>query len=176
MNKGTSKSTSREAARGKIGVRLTIPILGLLGIGISSYLVYVHYYELTTVCLPGFECAAVLTSSYAIMWGIPISLLGLCIYSILTLLGIWLLFNRSEKQDLLSLTIYTITLSGGFFTIYLYYLEVFVLHGFCTWCIGSSIVIFGLLILSLINLFTSQRYISDIPRYIRIKVRRYVQW
>jgi len=176
MKKGKSKSTSCEASLGTIGVRLTIPVLGLFGIGISSYLVYVHYNELTTVCLPGFECDTVLTSSYAEMWGIPISLLGLCMYTLVALLGFWLLFERSERQDLLSLAIYAFALSGTLFTAYLYYLEIFLLHAFCTWCIGSSIVMFGLLILSLVNLFTSERYIKDIPRFVRVRVRRYIQW
>lgn len=176
MDKGKSKSTSRYASRGKTGVRLTIPVLGLLGIGISSYLVYVHYYELTTVCVPGFECDEVLSSTYAEMWGIPISLLGLCIYVLVVLLGFWLLFERSERQDLISLAIYTTALSGTLFTAYLYYLEFFVLHAFCSWCISFSIVTICLLVLSLVNLFTSERLIENIPRYIRVRVSRYVQW
>jgi uncharacterized membrane protein len=176
MDKSKAKKGLHETQRRKIGVRLTTLILGLSGIGISSYLVYVHYYELSTVCLPGFECDTVLTSSYAQMWGIPIALLGLGMYLVITLLGFWLLFEKGESQDLISLAIYTLSLSGTLFTAYLFYLEIFVLHAFCTWCVASSIVIFGLLILSLVNLFTSERYIKDTPRYIRVRLRRYIQW
>ena len=176
MNKGKTKSKSAESTRGKTWVRLAILVLGLFGIVISSYLVHVHYNELTTVCVPGFECDEVLTSSYAEIWGIPISLLGLCIYTLVTLLGFWLLFEKKERQDLVSLAIYTITLSGVLFTAYLYYLEIFVLRAFCSWCISSSILIIGLFILSLVNLFSSERYIDDFPRYFRTRIRRYVQW
>lgn len=167
---------SRDTSPANTGIRMTIPVLGLTGMGISSYLIYVHYNEIETICLPNFECDFVLSSPYAQMWGIPISVLGLFIYAVMTLLGFWLLFERSEGQDLISLGIYAIALSGTLFTAYLYYLEIFVLHAFCTWCVGSSLVTLGLLALSLINLFTSERHIKDIPRFIRIRVRRYIQW
>lgn len=167
---------SRDTSRANTRIRMTIPVLGLVGMGISGYLVYVHYYEIKTVCLPGFECDVVLSSSYAQMWGIPISVLGLAMYVVITLLGIRLIFEKRDLKDLISLGIYTIALSGTLFTAYLYYLEIFVLHAFCTWCIGSSIVTFSLLALSLVNLFTSERYIQDIPRYIRVRLRRYIRW
>ena len=97
-------------------------------------------------------------------------------YVVITLLGIRLIFEKSDLNDLISLGIYTIALSGVLFTAYLYYLEIFILHAFCTWCVGSSLVILSLLAFSLINLFTSERYIKDMPRFLRIRVRRYIQW
>ncbi len=172
QRKGTPVKNTRPNTR----IRTVIPILGLIGMGISGYLVYVHYYKIRPVCLPGFECDVVLSSSYAQIWGIPISVLGLAMYVVITLLGIRLIFEKSDLNDLISLGIYTIALSGVLFTAYLYYLEIFILHAFCTWCVGSSLVILSLLAFSLINLFTSERYIKDMPRFLRIRVRRYIQW
>lgn len=162
--------------RANTGIRLTIPFLSLVGMGISGYLVYVHYNEIQPICMPEFRCDVVLSSSYAQIRGIPISVLGLVMYAAMTTLGFWLLFERSEVQGLISLGIYTMALSGTLFTAYLYYLEIFVLHAFCIWCIRASLVTLSLLVLSLANLFTSERYIIDMPRFLRIRVRRYIQW
>ena len=43
MGKGVLENKSRKFTRGRSFVRTTILIVGLLGMGISSYLVYVHY-------------------------------------------------------------------------------------------------------------------------------------
>jgi uncharacterized membrane protein len=38
------------------------------------------------------------------------------------------------------------------FTIYLTYLELFVIHAICRWCVASGVVIVGIFILSLFDL------------------------
>ena len=45
-------------------------------------------------------------------------------------------------------------LAGGgvLFTIYLTYLELFVIHAICRWCVGSAVIIVGLFALGLLEL------------------------
>ncbi|HEY96075.1 MAG TPA: hypothetical protein G4O15_14195, partial [Dehalococcoidia bacterium] len=63
------------------------------------------------------------------------------------------------------------------FTVYLYYLEIFVLHAFCSWCIVSSIVILSIFILSLVNLNKiTQPSDKKSRRKRRFKLSDYVQW
>ena len=120
--------------------------------------------------------SVVLTSAYAQMWGIPLALFGFLLYAALTALGIWSLQAKERWQDSLDLGIYGFALSGTLFSIYLYYLEIFEIHAFCTWCIGSSIVIVGLLVLALINLFRGRPRIKDKSRSRPFKLSRYIQW
>ena len=155
---------------------MPIPILGMVGIGISAYLAYVHYKEVEPVCLPITDCNAVLSSHYSAIWGVPLSILGLLMYIVLTILGFWHLRKRNEGQAVMALGIYTVALSGTLFSAYLYYLEIFVIQAFCTWCIASSLVMVSTLVISIINLSSTRQHLGEVPRLVRLRVRRYVQW
>jgi uncharacterized membrane protein len=41
---------------------------------------------------------------------------------------------------------------GALFTVYLTYLELFVIHAICRWCVGSALIIVTVLILALLAL------------------------
>jgi uncharacterized membrane protein len=133
-------------------IKISIPLLGLAGMGISGYLTCIHYKNIAPVCLFDTHCNTVLTSQYAQIFGFPLALFGLLTYILLAVTGFLNLFNSANRQRLTALGIYAMALSGALFTLYLYYLEIFKIHAFCNWCIASSIVIFGLLGLSIANL------------------------
>jgi uncharacterized membrane protein len=147
-----------------------------LGVGISSYLTYVHYGSVTAVCPFNARCDVVLSSPYAQMWGVPLSLLGLLMYAVLTTMGFWLWRAQSRWERLIALGAYTVALSGTLFTGYLYYLEIFELHAFCSWCVASSVVIVGILALSLINFFAVTRRLEKRASARRFKLSRYIGW
>lgn len=133
-------------------ISLSIFILGLCGMGISGYLTYGYLVNVSIGCPFNANCDLIQASPYAYMWEVPVPLLGLLMYAALTLMGCLLLIKRAEWENIISLGIYGISLAGVIFTGYLYYLEIFVLHAFCSWCIVSSIVIVIIFILSLIYL------------------------
>jgi uncharacterized membrane protein len=148
----SDKSAANNKLRHVSGSRIAIPILGIIGMSLSSYLVYIHYNEISPLCLNTTHCNAVLASPYAQIWGIPLALFGLLVYAVLTVMGFLLLSKKMVRQDLVALGIYAIALSGTLFTIYLYYLEIFEIHAFCMWCIASSLILFSLFGMSLVNL------------------------
>jgi len=148
-NKTSVTVNNRQSMR---NISLPIVILGLGGMGISGYLTYGYLVNTAIGCPFNAHCDLVQASPYAYMWGVPMPLLGLCMYSALTLMGFFLLLKKPEWENILILGIYGISLAGVIFTVYLYYLEIFVLHAFCSWCIVSSIVILSIFILSLIYL------------------------
>ena len=133
-------------------ISISIMILGLCGMGISGYLTYGYLVNTSIGCPFNANCDLVQASSYAYMWGIPVPLLGFLMYAYLTFLSILLFRGKPEWENILSLGIYGVSLAGVIFTVYLYYLELFVLHAFCSWCIVSSIVIVCIFILSLVYL------------------------
>jgi len=155
-----------------LGIRLPVPLLALAGMGISGYLTYIHYKNINAICLFNAKCDAVLTSSYAQIWGIPLALFGLALYAALAVLGFLSLNKKLGRADLAASGIYGLALSGILFSLYLYYLEIFEIHAFCTWCITSSIVMLAIFILSLINL----RHAGFNGREFRRWLSRYVQW
>ena len=167
---------SNHVVKVNLTLRIALPALALIGIGISAYLTYIHFNEIEPVCLPGTDCVKVLSSRYAQMWGIPLSLFGLLMYVALTALGFLNLVERIRRQDLIATSIYALALSGTLFSIYLYYLEIFEIHAFCSWCIASSIVMFKLFILSLINLKAGGFNFKEYRHWLRVRVSRYVKW
>lgn len=112
--------------------------LTLAGIAIATYLTYVHYEGLSPVCTSG-GCERVQASSYSEIGPIPVALLGLIGY-VLILLS---LFVRGDVGRALT---FMLTLSGFAFSIYLTYLEVFVIDALCQWCLASAVVMTALFI------------------------------
>lgn len=156
------KVTSREASRARLAIRIAIPTLGLVGMGISGYLTHMHYRWAESICLPGLDCNSVLFSPYAQVWGLPVSLVGFLMYVFLTASGLMVLC-RQEGAPLVALGLYTLALSGMLYSVYLTYLEAFKIHAFCSWCLGSSLVITSILVLSIINLSASGLRFTKVP-------------
>jgi uncharacterized membrane protein len=157
-------------------ISLSIIILGLAGMGISGYLTYGYLVNVSVVCPFEAKCDLVQASPYAYLWGFPVPLLGLLMYAALTLLGVLLILKKDKWEKILSLGIYGMSLAGVIFTLYLYYLEIFVLHAFCSWCIGSSIVILCLFILSLVYLNKMKQPGEKKGRKRRFRLSDYIQW
>ncbi len=157
-------------------VRIALPVLGLIGAGIAGYLTYIHYQNLNSICLFNAKCDTVLTSEYSAMWGVPLSLFGLLMYLALVVLSLGSLWAKEEWRNWLAVGIYGIALSAVLFTIYLYYLEIFEIHAFCSWCIASSIVVLAIFVLSLFNLPREKPGPKEKGRRRRFKLSDYVRW
>ncbi len=165
-----------DASRVNRATRMPVPILGLVGVGISAYLTYVHYAKVKAICLPQANCDAVLASPYAQMWGVPLSLIGALMYAFLSALGFLFLRQRNEGEGLIALGTYAIALSGTLYSAYLFYLELFEIHAFCTWCLASALVIVCILVLSLVNLSSAGLISREKSHRARFRLSRYVQW
>ncbi|MBE0481573.1 MAG: vitamin K epoxide reductase family protein [Dehalococcoidia bacterium] len=152
-----------------------VPLLGMAGMGISAYLTWAHYRHASSLCLPAMDCDAVLSSHYSTIWGIPLALLGLLLYTAVTVMGVVHLWGAGSRRYTLLLGIYTLVLAGSIYSLYLYYLEIFEIHAFCTWCMVSSILMFSLLGASAVNLSTRERSRKK-AKSRRSRLSDYVQW
>jgi uncharacterized membrane protein/thiol-disulfide isomerase/thioredoxin len=125
-----------------------IPLLCVLGIGVASYLSYVEIYGVKAVCGPVGNCNAVQESVYAKLWGIlPVGILGLVGY--LGILGGWFVHRSAKTASLRKLSaaaMWGMALVGVLFSIYLTFLEPFVIGATCAWCITSALIITLLLV------------------------------
>ena len=123
-----------------------VPILALIGLGVATYLAYVETTETLAVCGPVGDCNAVQSSPYAKLFGIPIGVLGALTY--LGMLGFWAVghFNRGRLAQLAPLALFGLALFGVLFSLYLTYLEPFVIGAVCAWCLTSATIITILLL------------------------------
>lgn len=130
----------------RINSRLTAISLALAlgGIAVSAYLTLVHYRDDLLVCAVG-GCHTVQKSPYAEMWGVPVAVLGLGMFVAMT--GLLLLRRaRPAWAETITLATFGMTLAGAVFAIYLTYLELFVIHAVCQWCVLTAIIIWLLLL------------------------------
>jgi uncharacterized membrane protein len=123
-----------------------VPILALIGLGVATYLAYVETTETLAVCGPVGDCNAVQSSPYAKLFGIPIGVLGALTY--LAMLSFWAVghFNRGRLAQLAPLALFGLALFGVLFSLYLTYLEPFVIGAVCAWCLTSAVTITILLL------------------------------
>lgn len=119
-----------------------IPLLCLLGIGVAGYLSYVETSGELAVCGPVGDCNTVQQSPYAYLFGlIPIGVLGLVGYVLI--LVSWLLSKSGSKpiSTWAELSLFVMATAGTLFSIYLTFLEPFVIGASCAWCISSAVII-----------------------------------
>lgn len=123
-------------------LRLVMIGLSVIGLGVASYLTYVHYTGSPILCLKGGGCETVQHSTYSKLIGIPVALIGLLGY-----IGILatLLAPESETSRLASVTF---VLVGFGFSMYLTGRELFSIHAICPWCVSSATIMTLLSILA----------------------------
>jgi uncharacterized membrane protein len=116
--------------------------------------IYLLIYKLTGnphMCLGNGGCHNVNFSPYSEINGIPISVFGICAY--LAVLCILVLEGRLKfANENGPLAIFGIGLGGVAFSVYLTYLELYVIHAICPFCVVSAIAITLIFILAIIRL------------------------
>ncbi len=127
-----------------------IPALSIIGLGVAGYLTYVETQSVAAVCGPVGDCNSVQTSSYARLFGFfPVGLLGAIGYIAILVAWLWGYFRSDRLADYAPLAIHGMALFGVLFSIYLTYLEPFVIHAVCIWCLSSAVIVTLLMLLSL---------------------------
>ncbi len=131
-------------------VNLVIPILSLIGLGASIYLTYIEITHARAVCGPVGDCNAVQSSPYARLFGfLPVGLLGAIGYVTILATWLWRRYRRDMLARIAGPALFGMALFGTLFSIYLTYLELFVIHAVCIWCLSSAVIITALMLLNL---------------------------
>jgi uncharacterized membrane protein len=129
-------------------LRLAALVLALIGLGVASYLTYVHYEDIRPVCGLGGDCVKVQTSEWSKLAGIPVAVLGLVAYAAILVS----LFVPGEE----ALIAGALTSLVGFgFSAYLTYRELFTIDAICQWCVASAIVMTLLAVVTTARLLLS---------------------
>jgi uncharacterized membrane protein/glutaredoxin len=127
----------------------TIPLLSVIGFGVAGYLAYVETTQVAAVCGPVGDCNTVQQSEYARLFGIlPIGVLGSLGY--ITIFISWLVarYTYNRRSDFAAISLFVMTALGTLFSIYLTFLEPFVIGATCAWCLTSAILMTILMLLS----------------------------
>jgi uncharacterized membrane protein/glutaredoxin len=126
-----------------------IPPIALVGLGVAGYLAAVETSGGAAVCGPVGDCNRVHQSEFAQFLGIvPIAVLGLIGY--VSIIGTWLAGRvaAGPLEPASRVTLMGLAAAGTIFSIYLTFLEPFVIGATCAWCLASAVLMGGLLVLS----------------------------
>lgn len=126
------------------------PILALVGLGVAIYLTYVEGAAAQAVCGPIGDCNAVQSSPYAKIFGlIPVGLFGALGYIAILVAWSWRRWRKDSLAEIAGPALFGMAAFGVLYSIYLTYLELFVIRAVCIWCLASAVVITLLMLLSL---------------------------
>jgi uncharacterized membrane protein/thiol-disulfide isomerase/thioredoxin len=126
-----------------------IPLLCVVGLGVAGYLAFVEVTEVEAFCGPVGDCNTVQQSEYARLLGVlPIGVLGVLGYITMGIAWAFSYYGKEQIANLASLVLFLMSLFGVFFSIYLTFLEPFVIGATCAWCLTSAILMTGLMWLS----------------------------
>lgn len=131
--------------------RMSAALLSLIGLFISAYLYLYKIGKIGTLACGTGGCETVQLSPWSRFAGVDVSLIGVLGYAGLLALSLLALqpglTSRRWPVQLLTL----LAGIGVAFTIYLTYLELFVIHAICRWCVGSGVLIITVFILALLD-------------------------
>jgi uncharacterized membrane protein len=141
------KETSSGLGRSKGWFYWIVAILALIGLADATFLTVAHLTGDDAVCGSHVGCSEVLSSPYATVKGIPTATFGAIAYFVVFSLAVLIVFGYVRMKKLLAVTIGLMFLA----TLYFLYLQAFVLHAFCPFCLLSAALTFllaGLLLVS----------------------------
>ena len=137
-------------------------MLALVGLFVAVYL-WLHAIGIggAIKCGASGGCEVVQTSRWAVFLGQPVALYGVIGYVVILIVALAgsrpaALARRGWNVLLLGLA--TI---GVLFTAYLTYLELFVIHAICRWCVGSALIITAIWVVALLGLKRERRVVPD---------------
>lgn len=118
-----------------------VALLAVLGIGVAAYLSFIETTHRQAICGPIGNCNSVQQSAYSHLFGfLPVGILGIIGYA--AILIAWLVQNYAPERlhNSASTVIWGMAWLGILFSIYLTFLEAFVIGATCVWCISSALL------------------------------------
>jgi len=127
-----------------------------IGVIISAYLLYIHYFPLIpdaalySLCTAGstFDCNAVNTSAYAMLFGMPLAAWGMAFY--LFFIAVILIYTIKTKHVILEFSMMWLAIFAVLLSVVLGYISFVKIQKFCSFCMALWLCNVALLTLVLI--------------------------
>lgn len=111
-------------------------VVSFFGFLDATYLTVVHYAGLNIGCIITTGCDTVTTSPYSEIFGVPLALLGALFYFTVFLSSLMYIDKRTPA---ILFFLPLLGLAGFLTSIYLIYLQIFVIKALCFYCLLSAV-------------------------------------
>jgi uncharacterized membrane protein len=128
-------------------------LISLVGLGDAVYLTVHHLTGRSVRCTVSDGCSTVLSSVYATLAGIPIAAIGAAAYFMAFSLATLAAFGYDRARAWLAIIVAPMLLS----TLWLLYLQAFVLRAYCDFCLLSASMTLVLTILVVVDRMTGRQ-------------------
>ncbi len=115
-----------------------VAVLALIGLADALYLTVLHLTGQSAACGDGAECSQVLSSSYSHFGPLPVAGLGLLGYFTVFSLATFAAFGWVKPRRFLPIMVGLMFLG----TLWFLYVQAFILHQYCRFCLGSAAITF----------------------------------
>ena len=120
--------------------RMWMATISLLGLFVAIYLaLYKLGYIGTITCSVG-SCETVQTSKWATFLGMPVAVWGVGYYAMTLAVSLAGMQERFLDSRGLAMAMLVLTGWGAVFSAWLTYLELWVIHAICQWCVVSAVL------------------------------------
>jgi len=122
--------------------RQAIALLALVGLFVALYM-WLHALGFggAIKCGASGGCETVQTSQWAVFLGFPVAFYGVVGYLAILIVALVALRPAALVQRDWNLLLLLLATMGVVFTAYLTYVELFLIHAICRWCVGSAVII-----------------------------------
>lgn len=132
--------------------RMTIAALALIGVFVALYLTLYKMGSIGQLTCTIGGCEKVNTSKWAMFLGLPVAMWGVGFYLVTFVVAFVGTTERFVNVRTVSLVLTLLSGIGVVFSAWLTYLELFVIHAICQYCVISAIIVLLIFGLSVVDL------------------------
>jgi uncharacterized membrane protein len=132
--------------------RMVIAALALVGVFVALYLTLYKVGAIGELSCTVGSCTTVQSSKWATFLGLPVAAWGVGFY--LSVLAVTLVGLQDRFIDSRPIALFLVVSSGigVAFSLWLTYLEAFVIRAWCQWCVVSAIIVVCIFIASILEM------------------------
>ncbi len=131
---------------------MLVALLALTGLFVALYLTLYKAGAIGSLTCSIGSCETVNTSRWSTLLGLPVAAWGLGFYVVALVVSIMATSDRWVDERAPSIVLVGLSGWGVLFSLWLTYLELFVIHAICMWCVISAIIVTLIFITSVLDL------------------------
>lgn len=120
--------------------RMLTALIALVGVFVATYLAFYKAGLVGSLACGTGSCETVQQSPWAKFLGLPVAVWGVGYYLAVFALAFAGTLDRWADDRRVTVALLLLTLWGALFSAYLTYLELFVIHAICRYCVVSAIL------------------------------------